>query len=64
MIMAWIIGFHSSAPGVQQCNVLQPFSNATTGMRDVKLPLHTADNISSDLGFRLAVLRVAMIRLQ
>ncbi len=64
MIMAWIIGFHSSAPGAEQCNVLQSFSNATTGLQDVKLPLHIADNSSSDLGFRFAGLHVATKQLQ
>ena len=33
--------------------LLQAFSNATTGMQDINLPLHFADNISSNVGFHL-----------
>jgi len=58
MIIAWIIGFHSSAPGTRQCNVLQSFSNATTGLQDVSLPLHIADNNSCDLAFHFVGLHI------
>ncbi len=58
------MGFHLSAPGAEQGKVLQAFSDAISGMQDVELPLHFADNFSNDLGFHLAALHVAMIQLQ
>ena len=64
MIMTWIIGFHSAAPGTRQCNVLQAVSNAATGLQVVKLPLHIADNNSCDLGFQFAGLHTVTTQLQ
>ncbi len=59
MVTAWIIGLYASAPGTKQCTVIQSFSNATTGVQGVKLPLHIADNSSCDLGFHF---KVVMLR--